>query len=186
LVEESLPEDARAKPLEVWFQDEARVGQQGTLTRLWAKKGSRPRAPRDLRYDWAYIFGAACPARGVGAALVMPHANGFAFAKHLEVISAAVAPGAHAVVIIDGAGYHAASKFKIPHNITLIRLTPYSPELNAAEHIWAWLRANKLANRVFKTWDDIVNACCQAWNDFVADPTVVTSVTTRGWAQVKL
>ena len=52
-VEEVLPEQARGKPLEVWFQDEARVGQQGTLTRIWADRGSRPRAPRDTRYKWA-------------------------------------------------------------------------------------------------------------------------------------
>ena len=62
-----IPEAARGKPLEIWFQDEARVGQQGTLTRVWAKRGTRPRAPRDTRYQWAYIFGAVCPERGVAA-----------------------------------------------------------------------------------------------------------------------
>ena len=73
-----LPDHARAKPLEVWYQDEARVGQQGTLTRVWAERGTRPRAPRDTRYVSAYIFGAICPARAETAetaALVMPHAN---------------------------------------------------------------------------------------------------------------
>ena len=63
------------KSLEVWFQDEARVGQQGTLTRIWAARGTRPRAPRDTRYKWAYIFGAVCPGRGATAALVMPNAD---------------------------------------------------------------------------------------------------------------
>ena len=63
-----MPEHAKGKPLEVWFQDEARVGQQGTLTRKWARRGTRPRAPRDTRYKWSYIFGAACPARGTAAA----------------------------------------------------------------------------------------------------------------------
>ena len=71
----AIPEAARGKPLEVWFQDEARVGQQGTLTRVWAKRGTRPRAPRDTRYQWAYIFGAVCPERGVAAGLVMPFAD---------------------------------------------------------------------------------------------------------------
>jgi len=63
------------KPVEFWFQDEARVGQQGTSTRLWALRGSRPRAIRDRRFAWAYLFGAACPARGIGAAIVMPAVN---------------------------------------------------------------------------------------------------------------
>jgi len=70
-----LPDHARSKSLEVWFQDEARVGQQATLTRVWAERGTRPRAPRDTRYVSAYIFGDVCPARAVTAALVMPHAN---------------------------------------------------------------------------------------------------------------
>jgi hypothetical protein len=68
----ALPGHAQSKPIEIWFQDEARIGQQGTLTRVWARRGSRPRAPRDRRYDWAYLFGAACPERSVAAALVMP------------------------------------------------------------------------------------------------------------------
>ena len=81
-------------------KDEARVGQQGTLTYTWADKGSRPPAPRDCRYSWAYISGAVCPARGTGAALVMPYADKQAMTLHLAEISQAVAPGAHAVVII--------------------------------------------------------------------------------------
>src|SRR6185369_12218954 len=61
LVREALPERARGKPVEIWFQDEARVGQQGTLTRVGARRGTRPRAPRDRRHAWAYLFGAVCP-----------------------------------------------------------------------------------------------------------------------------
>src|SRR5918995_400481 len=75
LVTASLPAAAAAKPVEIWFMDEARVGQQGTLTRVWAKRGTRPRAVRDHRYTWAWLFGAVCPERGVGAAVVLPHVN---------------------------------------------------------------------------------------------------------------
>lgn len=75
LVDAALPEHARGKPLELWWQDEARVGQQGTPTRVWAERGSPPFAPRGQRYTWAYLFGAICPARGTGAALVLPTAN---------------------------------------------------------------------------------------------------------------
>src|SRR6201993_5093588 len=95
----ALPGHARGKPIEIWFQDEARIGQQGTLTRVWAKRGSRPRAPRDRRYDWAYLFGAACPQRGAAAGLVMPTANAETMSLHLQAISRKVAPGAHAAVV---------------------------------------------------------------------------------------
>lgn len=83
----ALPPEALGKPLEIWFQDEARVGQKGTLTRIWARIGSRPRAPRDTRYKWAYIFGAVCPQRAVAVALVLPFANCQAMNLHLREIS---------------------------------------------------------------------------------------------------
>ena len=90
-----MPETARSKPLEIWFQDEARVGQQGTLTRIWAERGTRPRAPRDTRYIWSYIFGAVCPERAEAAALIMPHADTQAMSAHLAEIAKTVASGAH-------------------------------------------------------------------------------------------
>src|SRR3712207_9585847 len=72
--------------MEFWFQDEARSGQQATIPRVWARRGTRPRAPRDRRYTWAWLFGAACPARGVGAALVLPEVNAEATGLHLAEI----------------------------------------------------------------------------------------------------
>ena len=82
-----MPEAKRGQPLEIWWQDEARIGQQGTLTRIWAERGSRPRAPKDLRYKWAYLFGAICPARGVGAAWVVPHADIWSMNLHLRPVA---------------------------------------------------------------------------------------------------
>ncbi len=165
--------------------DEARIGQQGTLTRIWAERGSRPSAPRDQRYDWAYLFGAICPARGLGAALVLPTADAAMMNLHLAEISAAVTPGAHAVLILDGAGWHqSGGRLRVPGNITLLHLPPYSPELNPVENVWAYLRGNALSNRVFDTYDDIVDACCSAWNRLTAQPERITSIGTRKWACV--
>jgi len=122
--------------LEVWFQDEARVGQQATLTRIWAERGTRPRAPRDTRYKWTYIFGAVCPERGTTAALVMPKADTAAMNAHLAEISRTVAEGAHAILVLDGAGWHGSKALCIPENITLLMLPPYGPELNPIETVW--------------------------------------------------
>jgi hypothetical protein len=130
--------------IEIWWQDEARVGQRpkGTrsvknkITRRWAKRGTRPSAPSDQRTKSAYIFGAICPARGVGAGLVLPRCNTQAMQWHLEEIASQVAPGAHAVLILDQAGWHTTSKLAIPENITLLSLPPRSPELNPVENIW--------------------------------------------------
>ncbi len=131
-----MPETARSKPLEIWFQDEARVGQQGTLTRIRAERGTRPRAPRDTRYIWSYIFGAVCPERAEAAALIMPHADTQAMSAHLAEIAKTVASGAHALLILDGAGWHGSAELEVPDNITLLKLPPYSPELNPMENVW--------------------------------------------------
>ena len=181
---EALPIAARDKPLEVWFQDEARIGQNGTLTRVWARVGSRPRAPRDTRYEWAYIFGAVCPERATGVALVLPSVNREAMNLHLQEISRAVTAGAHAVLVLDGAGWHTSPALEVPDNLTLLGLPAYAPELNPAENVWEYLRKNKLANRVYEPCDDILDACCQAWNDFLAMPTRLASITERDWARV--
>ena len=164
---------------------DARVGQQGTLTRVWAAKGSRPAAPRDQRYSWAYLFGAVCPARGGGAGLVLPAANGHAMNEHLAEISCQVGHGAHAGVILDGAGWHQpGGRLRVPDNISLLPLPPYSPELNPVENVWQFLRQNHLSNRVYDTYDAIVDACCDAWNALVAKPARITSIATRDWAAV--
>ena len=179
---EALPAHAHGKPVEIWFQDEARVGQQGTLTRIWAKRGTRPRAPRDRRYGYAYLFGAVCPERAVGAALVMPQANAAAMDRHLEEISVCVARGAHAVLVLDGTGYHGRAALTVPDNITLLPLPSYSPELNPVENVWQYLRQNRLSLRVWADYEAIVDTCCQAWNALINAPERIASITRREWA----
>ncbi len=173
-----------ALPLEVWFQDEARVGQKCTLTRIWARKGSRPRKPQDTRYKWAYLFGAVCPARATGAAIVMPFAGTEAMNGHLAVIAARITPGAHGVFVLDGAGWHRSKALVTPANLTLITQPPFAPEVNPAENVSEYLRKNKLAIHIYETYDAIVQACCQAWNDLMETPDRIVSLTSRHWAKV--
>ena len=167
--------------IELWWQDEARIGQKNKLTRRWARRGTRPRAPRDQRTEWAYIFGAICPAKGKGAGLVMPWCDTDAMAAHLIEISAAVDPGAHAVLIVDQAGWHLTPKLAIPDNITVLALPPRSPELNPVENVWQFMRDNWLSNRIFKSYEDIVALCCQAWNNLIDQPWKIMSL---GYAQM--
>ena len=177
---------APGTPIEVWFMDEARVGQQGTLARVWARRGARPRAVRDRRYTWAWLFGAVCPGRGAGAAVVLPHVNVEAMDIHLAEIGRRVAEGAHAVLVLDGAGWHTSPKLRVPDNVTLLPLPRYAPELNPVENIWEYLRQNLLSHRVWDSYGAIVEACCQAWNALMRLPEEIASITTRAWARVNL
>lgn len=137
---------------------------------------------RDQRFQYAYIFGAICPARGVGAAWVLPYCNTEAMQLHLEEISNRVAPGAHAVVILDQAAWHTTAKLEVPDNITLMALPPKSPELNPVENVWQFMRQNWLSNRVFKNYDDVVAHCAFAWNRLTDQPWRIMSLGLRDWA----
>ena len=139
---------------------------------------------RDTRYEWAYIFGAVCPERATGAALVLPFADTEAMNLHLAEISRAVAPGAHAVLVLDGAGWHGGKDLAVPDNISLLTLPPYAPELNPVENVWEYLRGNRLSNIVFDGYTDIVETCCDAWNFFIGDHAQVVSTTSRCWATI--
>src|SRR5712691_8666820 len=153
-LDEIAERDAAGQPIEIWFQDEARIGQKNKITRRWARRGTRPSAPHDQRTRSTYIFGAICPAQGTAAGLVLPRCNTAAMALHLAEISRTITPGAHAVLLLDQAGWHLSDKLLIPDNITLFPLPPKSPELNPVANIWQFIRDNWLSNRVFRSYDN--------------------------------
>src|SRR6185436_15583560 len=160
----------KGKPIEIWFQDEARIGQKNGLVRQWARRGSRPRQPADQRYESAYLFGAICPARGTGAALAMPYADSEAMQLHLVEVSSRVRRGAHAVLLLDRAGWHTTRRLVVPKNITLVFLPSRAPELNPVENIWQYLRQNWLSNRVFETYETIIEAAARLGVAFSPSP----------------
>ena len=172
----------KGRPIEIWFQDEARLGQKNGRTRIWARTGTRPRLPADQRYENAYLFGAICPKLGKGAALMLPSANTCAMQRHLNEISQNVAAKAHAVVLMDRAGWHSTAELKLPKNLSIILLPPRSPELNPVENIWQYLRQNWLSNRVFADYQAILQAGCDAWNKLLASPKTIRSIGQRDWA----
>src|SRR3982750_925699 len=154
----------KGTPIELWWQDEARVGQKNKIARRWARRGTRPRAPHDQRTSSVYIFGAICPQEGKGAALVLPRCDTQAMSLHLAEVAQAVAPGAHGVMLMDRAGWHRAKALVVPDNLTLVLLPARSPELNPVENIWQFLRQNWLSSRVFASYRAIVDHCCAAWS----------------------
>jgi transposase len=101
---------------------------------------------------------------------------------HLKEIAAAVAPGAHAVLLLDQAGWHGSAALEVPDNITLLPLPPRSPELNPVENVWQFMRDNWLSNRVFKSYEDILDHCCRAWNRLVEQPGRIMTLGRRQWA----
>ena len=158
------------------------MGQKNKITRHWALRGTRRIAPRDQRTKSAYIFGAICPQRGEAIGLILPWCNNAAMNAHLAEISAAVEPGAHAVLLLDQAGWHTTAKLNLPDNITILPLPAKSPELNPVENIWQFMRDNWLSNRIFESYDQIVVLCSEAWNRLRDQPWRVMSIGLCDWA----
>ena len=103
---------------------------------------------------------------------------------HLDEIGRTVARGAHAVRLLDRAGWHTTGHLVVPKNLTLILLPSRAPELNPVENVWQYLRANWLSNRVFESYEAIIEAACEAWRNLLAQPETFTSVSLREWAHI--
>ncbi|KQP28147.1 transposase [Methylobacterium sp. Leaf102] len=103
-------------------------------------------------------------------------------AHHLEEIAATVAPGAHAVLLLDQAGWHTTRTLPVPDKIILLPLLARSPELNPVENLWQFMRDNWVGNRFFRSYADILDHCCDAWNRLIAQPWRITSIGLRQWA----
>ena len=175
-----MPDGVDPNHVDVWFQDETRIGQQGSTTRLWTKKGTRPRAIKQQQFTYAYLYGAVCPARQLAIGLALPNANSECMKAHMQAISDAVPKGRHALVIMDGAGWHQESLDL--HNVTLLKLPPYAPELNPCEQVWCYLKEHFLSNRCFADYEAILDAICHSWNQFSIDKERIVSLCTRKWA----
>src|SRR4051812_16405576 len=145
------------KEVRTYFQDEARFGQKGTITRVWARRGSRPRAVKQTGFTSLYVLAAVCAATGSMSALIMPALNTAVVNLFLEQFSRELPAGVHAVLIWDGAGFHTGLDLVVPSNVSLIQLPPYSPELNPVENLWHYLRAHHWSNRAYRDYDELVS-----------------------------
>jgi hypothetical protein len=186
-------------------QAKARVGQKGRLCHRRWSQGRRPPGRRDRRFERACLFAAVEPATGKEVALVLPQANAAALPQanaaalpqanaaalpqanaaamslFLAELAAGLAEDVHAVLVLDGAGWHAARALVVPPNITLVPLPPYSPEPNPVERVWLYSRERFLSLRVFADYRTIVDACCAAWNRLVAEPGRLCSLCDQPW-----
>lgn len=170
--------------VQIWFQDETRIGQQGSLSRLWAKKGTRPRVVRQQQFMYQYIFGAVCPEEQEAAAIIAPSANAITMQLHLDEISFHIPEGKHGVIIMDQASWHRNQLLKIPKNMSILYLPPYSPELNVQEPVWRVLKDRFFNNRVYTSSEEIAEIACLAWNAWIQNPEEIASLCQRDWAKL--
>jgi transposase len=157
------------RQITLWFMDEARVGQKGRTAYQWWIKGERPRGLCDQGFESTYIYGAVRPATGEDFALVLPEVSTGTMGLFLDRFAATLPPNTQAVLVLDRAGWHRSRRLRVPETITLVPLPAYSPELNPVERIWLSLREEFLTHCVFNSMDEIITACCEAWNSLTAE-----------------
>lgn len=169
------------KKVRLFATDQARVGQQGTLTRVWARTGSRPAAVKQTEYEWVYLWAAVEPATGASVAMLTPGVDAAMMGLFLAGLSGTLGPHEHAVVVLDNAGWHTAGSLAVPANVSLLFLPPYSPELDPVERLWQWLRSHRLSNRAFRDYDHLLAAAAAAWDSL--DEQTIKSVCACPWAE---
>jgi len=180
----NLPKRIKTKDVLIGFQDETRIGQQGSTTRIWAPKGTRPRVVQQKQFISSNIFGAVCPEIDMSFALILPEKNTEMMQMFINEFSKNIPKKKHVVLVSDQAGWHKTPKLKIPSNITFMFLPPYSPELNPIEQLWQQLKQKSLSNRCFKDYKDIMNSATKAWKSFVSSPGAIKRLCSRSWATV--
>ena len=159
-----------------YYQDEARFGQHGTITRVWAKVGTRPRAIQQNQYDYLYVFAAVCPETGQATGLITPEINTPMMNAFLEEFGKELPADVHAVMVLDRAGWHTGKGVVVPANVSLLYLPPKSPELNPAENLWHYLRSHYWSNRLYETWEDLKQAAIDGWRRICLIPEKLKTV----------
>ena len=162
------------------FQDEARFGRISDPKRCWAMKPVRPEVKAQMIREYVYVFGAVSPQDGRHDSLVLPTANTEAMSLFLEEIGNRY-PNEHILMFMDQAGWHKSKALKIPANIELAFLPPYSPNLNPQEQIWEELREKFFNNRLFQSLRAVMNTAVQGLQYLESMPELIIRLTHRQW-----
>ena len=153
------------------------MGQKGRTCHRWYQRGVRPPGLADKRFASLYLFAACRPGTDEAFALALPEATTAGMSLFLSEFARELAPGVHAALILDRAGWHVARGLTVPDNITLVPLPPYSPELNPVERVWLYLRERYLSHRLLDGYAAVLEAACRAWNALLGEPGRLTSLT---------
>jgi len=162
------------------FQDEARFGRINDPRKCWAKGGIRPVVKAQTVREYVYVFGAISPKDGCHDSLILPYADTEAMSIFLEEVSRRHADE-RIIMFMDQAGWHKSKGLRVPENIELAYLPPYSPELNPEEHIWDELREKFFGNKLFKTLKAVIDTAAKGLRIMEKSPERLKSLTHRDW-----
>jgi transposase len=158
------------------FADEARFGRMNRPRPCWAPQGIRPQVASQLVREYVYLYGAVSPKDGTCVYLIMPAPNTECFQIFLETLAKKYSRQL-ILLFVDGAGNHHSDELKVPDNIMLHLLPPYSPELNPQENLWDEIREKIFKNYALKSMEDVYAKLEQAALYIERNPAIVKSIT---------
>jgi hypothetical protein len=179
-----LQEANRGKPVEVWAEDESRLGLKPIGRRVWSLQGHRPRSCGRTRYEWLYVYAFARPKTGESFSVLLPRVKAERMGEALSAFAARVDPAGEKVlvVLVDNAGWHVAKRLVVPPNVVLHLLPPWTPELQPVEPLWPLVR-EAVANRSIGRLDRL-RAILRSRLAYLANhPGVVQPVIAFRWTQ---
>ena len=141
------------------FQDEAGFGRINKPKYCWCEKGIRPLVPCHHIREYRYVYGAVELLTGESCFVVMPYCNTESMNVFLEELSNTF-PRDKIILVCDGAAWHKSGSLRIPENIELVFIPPYTPEMNPIEQIWKEIRKRGFKNEVFQTLQKVVDRLC--------------------------
>jgi transposase len=179
---EALRQASPEASLELWSQDEHRIGLKPILRRVWARKGTRVRAIVRQRYQWMYLYGLVEPQSGKTSWLLMPTVNTVVFSLALAAFAQeqGVGPDKHILLVLDQAGWHTSADLQGPDGLHLLFLPSHSPELQPAERVWP-LTNEPLANRVMTSLDELEQVQAERCRWLQAHPELIRARTFYHW-----
>jgi transposase len=162
--------------LRIMFADEARFGRMNRPRPCWAPRGTRPQVASQLIREFVYLYGAVSPKDGTCVYLILPAADTQCFQIFLDTLAKKYRRQV-ILLFVDGAGNHQGDQLKIPDNVILEVLPPYSPELNPKENLWDEIREKIFKNYALKSMDEVYTKLEEAALYIDRNPAIVKSIT---------
>jgi len=179
---EKLEEAHPDAEVQLWAEDEARVGLKPVIRRVWAPVGQRPIARFNRGYEWTYLYGFVCPQSGEVYWLILPTVNVQLFSMALKEFAKEVGAGEnkHVLVVLDQAGWHTGGEVELPEGIHLEFLPKGSPELQPAERLWP-LTNEAIANGLFEEIEQIEEALVKRCVELLDQAQIIRDLTNYHW-----
>jgi DDE superfamily endonuclease len=168
--------------LELWSEDEHRIGLKPIVRRVWRKKGQRPIISVQHRYKWTYLYGFVCPQSGHTFWLLLPTVAAYVWSAVLAEFAAALGAGPtkRIILVIDQAGWHVSDDVVLPDGLHVVFLPPYSPELQPAEHLWS-LSDEALVNTHFDDLEALMEAQAERCRRLREQPEIIHAYSHFHW-----